>query len=69
MEAEKVTEGIFVVKMRWRLSESGGAAHVQRVIDSLHFEQTSIAIYQMAPNQMLTTAFLKVIHYNSILHM
>lgn len=72
VEAEKVKEGIFVVKMRWRSSASGGAALVQRVIESLHLELTSTAVYQMAPNQMLTTAFLQVIfnlhvNYNSCL--
>ncbi|XP_058074280.1 uncharacterized protein LOC131223019 [Magnolia sinica] len=59
VETEKLMEGRFVIKVRWRKGP-GMAGHVQRVIDLLDVKMTSIVVNDQNAEEMLTTAFVKV---------
>ncbi|OVA20287.1 hypothetical protein BVC80_157g88 [Macleaya cordata] len=63
MEIEELMEGSrYVVKIRWRRGCCFGVTgHVQRVIEECsEVTMTSILLNDNNPDQMLTTAFVKV---------
>ncbi|KAG9456163.1 hypothetical protein H6P81_000671 [Aristolochia fimbriata] len=59
VETERVAERRFVVKMVWRRG-AGVAGHVQRVIERLDVQMISVVVNETRPEEMLSTAFVKV---------
>ncbi|XP_058079688.1 uncharacterized protein LOC131227874 [Magnolia sinica] len=59
VETEKLMEGRFVIKIRWRKGP-GVAGHMQRVIDLLDVKMISVEVNDQNAEEMLTTAFVKV---------